>query len=427
MAGMVSGFVISIITSRLLGTYGRGELAEFSASLNFLHVFLGLGIAYSLLFVISGRKYDPRKTFSSGILLLIILGILAFLFFALERFLGASFFFPDLGFLPNIILILSFVQLLLNGIINAFLNGNKLFFDQQKATAIFSLVSALCYLVVFFLPESLQPDLSGIEAFLVFYILVNSLLTLLLLAFFIRKVKLPGESGFLSFPQFTFLLKIGFLAWLTNVFQYFATKLEFYFIEDISGKSELGIYSLAINISRFALMVPVAISTVLLPYNASENDGELVPRNNAIIRYLIPFLGIPFLVFLPFYELLFGLFFGPGFSRSGLIFMIIFPGVLALAIMMVLTSYFGGKGMFFVNAIGAFVSLVLFSILTPFLTNLYGIEGAGIANAISFFGGFLFVLVIYLRKTGSGMSDLLFIRSDDIKRIKSRLFKSKRK
>jgi Na+-driven multidrug efflux pump len=83
--------------------------------------------------------------------------------------------------------------------------------------------------------------------------------------------------------------------------------------------------------------------------------------------------------------------------------------------------------MFFVNAIGAFVSLVLFSILTPFLTNLYGIEGAGIANAISFFGGFLFVLVIYLRKTGSGMSDLLFIRSDDIKRIKSRLFKSKRK
>ena len=108
------------------------------------------------------------------------------------------------------------------------------------------------------------------------------------------------------------------MAYVGNVAQFFNYKLDFWVVDEYYGKSNLGIYSLAAQLSQLLWMLPLAISTVLYSYASTgsrEDAINFTVRLKQIAFYGTLFLGITGL-FLSYYliPILYGKEFNESFS-----------------------------------------------------------------------------------------------------------------
>ena len=127
--GLVSGFVISIITARILGPENRGEFSMLLNTSGFLCLLFGFSYGTSMVYIIANNKMPLRNTINSfGVLVFILIALCFITLFFFPSSLY-HFFIPQSGnALFYLAILFGLFIITVTGILyNSVLSGKKLF------------------------------------------------------------------------------------------------------------------------------------------------------------------------------------------------------------------------------------------------------------------------------------------------------------
>jgi O-antigen/teichoic acid export membrane protein len=174
------------------------------------------------------------------------------------------------------------------------------------------------------------------------------------------------------------------MAYVGNIATFFNYKLDFWVMDAYQGKSQLGIYSLAVQLTQLLWLLPTAISTVLYSYASTgsrENAIKFTVQLKQIGFYSTLFFGIIGLTLSYYFiPILYGKEFTPAFNLMSLLII----GIIPFSIPRIIASLFAARGnfkiSFLVSVYGFIISTILYFTLIP----LWGLYGGAIASSISY-------------------------------------------
>jgi O-antigen/teichoic acid export membrane protein len=383
----VIGFLSSVIITRILGAEGRGDNAIYTNAIAFAILFFGFSISSTIPYFINSGKAKAEELLATVIIFIFSSTILVFTaLFLLESAGKLHWALPDSVQSLQFKLIFTGVYFvtLLNGVLNIYFITYKKFKEVSIYSIVFQGLSFTVYLLLYFniIPYNHKDPFTVI----VFITAILSLVSIIAISFLFIKL-LPVRPGKKLIPlslitQFVFFSS---MAYIGNVAQFFNYKLDFWVVDNYFGKSRLGIYSLAAQLSQLLWMLPIAISTVLYSYasTASREDAiNFTVQLKKIAFYGTLFLGILGL-FLSYYfiPILYGREFVEAFDLMELFII----GVIPFSITTVVSSFFAATGNFkisFIISVGVFIiSTIMYFTLIP----RFGLKGGAIGSSVTYF------------------------------------------
>lgn len=220
------------------------------------------------------------------------------------------------------------------------------------------------------------------------------------------------------------IIGYGLVMQVASIFQQLNYRMSYYVIHWQLGDSKLGIFALTMQIAEGVLLISRSISVVLFSKIANlTGKADIVNKTNTTLKftYVCTFLLLMVMLMLPVsvYEFMFS----KDFSETKMVLWYISPGIMALSILTILSSYFGSAEKVKVNALGSFVGLVVIAITVWPLTMLLDLRGGAIANVISYSATLLVSLIFYLGVEKIPFRSLI-INKNDLGRVIG-LFSSK--
>jgi O-antigen/teichoic acid export membrane protein len=209
------------------------------------------------------------------------------------------------------------------------------------------------------------------------------------------------------------IIGYGFIMQLASIFQQLNYRMSYYVIHWQLGDSKLGIFALTMQIAEGVLLISRSISVVLFSKIANlTGKADIVDKTNTTLKftYICTFLLLMLMLLMPisFYELLFS----KDFRETKIILWFISPGIMALSILTILSSYFGSADKVKVNAFGSFVGLLVIAITVWPLTMLMDLKGGAIANVISYSATLLVSFIFYVAVEKIPFKSMIINRKD---------------
>jgi O-antigen/teichoic acid export membrane protein len=193
------------------------------------------------------------------------------------------------------------------------------------------------------------------------------------------------------------LVDYGAKSYPASVAGFFNYRADVFLLSAFLGDpAAIGLYSLAVSLAELTFFVPDSVSTVFFPRVASSDRRTADDLAPVVSRFTVLLTGLAVIGLIP---VAFGAVYLiiPDFAPSLPPFLIILPGILALSVSKILSSYVSGLGLplrvAFVSSSALGVNLVANLVLIP----LYGIHGAAAASLISYTAHALMLLVITSR------------------------------
>jgi len=199
-----------------------------------------------------------------------------------------------------------------------------------------------------------------------------------------------------------------------NIFGFLKFRFDFFLIDYFLNSSELGIYSIAVIMVQVLWYLPKAIAQILVPHISWGGKKAAVELTPLLCRFgftvaviggcLLCLLGRP----------LIGLLFTDSFLPAYMILLLLIPGAIIFSFAGMLSGDLIGRGLpryAMFTSIFAFVLNVAVNLL---LIPKYGLSGAAIASSLTHaFSGLMF-LYYFLRESGVGLRETLFLKRNDI-------------
>ncbi len=404
--------ITTVVTSRVLGTNGKGILSVSNNLISLSLIFLGLGIASSNVYFIGRNKKNMEAIIGINIIIAIFsIGILFFIFF-----LNLKFNFEHLfKNLTNKIIIITFfsvpLMILKASLINILL-GLQEIEKYNKINIIDNMVTLLMLFVFIFITKS------------VFWVIIGNIIAVTVILLILSYILFYKKRYKISFDYLLFkeMLNYGIKAQIGNAVQFLNYRLDVLIIQNKLAISQVGIYSNAVALCETMWKVPASVSTIVLPMTSnSENKEELPKFINKVTRvtFFIIILCTVFLFFIGPPLILFLL--GKNFSGSCNALLLLLPGISVFSVCNILSSYFAGVGMIEKNIIASSVSCVVTVVLDLILIPKIGINGASIATSISYIIATGITIAFYINLTKSKILDILIIKKEDLIEVKTRI------
>jgi O-antigen/teichoic acid export membrane protein len=378
--------VSSIFITRILGPEGRGENAIFTNSVAFAVLFFGFSINSTIVYFINSGKAKAEELLSTIILLMIASTIFVFIALNLLEYFGALHLALPLTIQTKsykLIFTAIYFTSVLNGVLLAYLSTYKKF----KAISIYGtalqLLPALFYILMFFeiLPYNHTDPFKSIVWVTFITAIISSIAIIVI---FNSLLPIRPSNKLISVSMIRQFIFFSSMAYIGNIATFFNYKLDFWVMDAYQGKSQLGIYSLAVQLTQLLWLLPTAISTVLYSYASTgdrENAVKFTVQLKQIGFYGTLFLGIIGLALSYYFiPILYGKEFTPAFNLMSLLII----GVIPFSIPRIIASLFAARGnfkiSFLVSVYGFIISAVLYFTLIP----LWGLYGGAIASSISY-------------------------------------------
>lgn len=364
-----------IIIARSLGTEGKGEVFLITQIFNLIGVIFSFGFGPAIIFFLKNDRI-PKARLNSFVLcysiLLALIFALSLLFFGSEI---SHLFSENFQFR---LLILTFIIAHLN--IASSLVGYKQMANENgvKRWSVITLISNLCYVLVLLLFLLLfKMQVTG-----VIYALVFGGLVKLLLLFYQPKVE-GGYKLFLA-DDVKKLATFGFQIFLSNLFLTTVFRVDTFFLNKMVSLSQLGLYSVSVNVGELLLLIPSAIGVALFPHLsglAREEQQQamcLVGRISSLIGLIgivgLGIIGYPFILIV----------FGRNFLSAFVPLLFLLPGLMAMTVNYSYSNYFSSIGKPMVGGIVFFIGLGFNVVLNLWLIPIFGISGAAISSSITY-------------------------------------------
>lgn len=391
------GFAIVVLTSRYLGASGKGDVSLFVLNMTIVQLinnFVGGSfIAYLL----------PRRNFMH-------LFFISYVWAAVTSVL-----IPALLFIFKIIpyhevFLLMYVSFLFSlfSIHIVFFVGKEEIRNYNFITLFQSLL-LICIFLYFIKFKANANYLFYVDA-LFYSVTAAVFVSLFLLAKYFHRFSFNGIG-----EVFKEAIKGGFMLQLGNIAQMLNYRLSFFILDmDPDGRSQVGIYSVAVQIGEALWLVGHSAGLVLYSKVTNLKDSAYAKRLTiALVKIvlLITALIMTVVLFLPalFYEFVFG----NGFGDVKPCLLPLSVGIVILSAGILFSSYFVGIGKTQVSTVASVIGLVITLVLSFILIPEYGMIGAAITASISYSVGVVYQFLLFIREPGGNrFSDFLFRKSD---------------
>lgn len=420
--------ISGIIITRLIGPEGKGIYAIFIANTELLSLFLGLSANAGIIYFIANRKIPEKK-----IIGLTILTFISSLFFGsmviFIPFQQEELLFPQNfdSFIFKLYLFLCFLFNITNTLFSGIFEGHKKYGIINKI-GIFNALFSLIIFGLLALTKSMYFFESILLNVLFYTLIIFSINTLMWLFYYIKNIK-TTPSFKLSFKKeiTVFFNYIG-LGYVSEVLNFFNYRLDIWFINTHHGLEELGYYSLAVNVSKFLLMISKTTASVLYPYLSAERDRikkfNLVALISRINTFLLTF-GLIIMLILGKY--LIPLVYGDEFTASVSAFRIILFATLFTGLTKTFATYLASENKIKFNLYATIVGLSITIIFNILLIPKYGIIGAAYTSLMAYFSIFAVVYYVSIKLNNQLSLNCFIITKNDILKLQSIYYEKFRK
>ena len=396
----VVNLVVVVMTTRYLGTLGKGEVSLIIANITLIQLLNNFIGGSSLVYL------TPRHR-------TLLLMIPAYFWGVIASGAGVSLLYYLGQIDPDFLRHLFFLSVLFSWFsINQmfFLGKEKIWWHNVLSFLQVSVV--LLGLIYAFVIAGTAQVSAYVAALYVSY-------GICFLVSFILVIKLVVMPDFRHFRQALHgILSYGFTAQMAAVITFFNYRLSYYLLDYWKGKDAVGIYSTGVSIAEATWMLSKSIALVQYSKISNEKDEQRAVRlTNSLTKmsFWVALLIVLTLLALP--RFIYTWIFGPGFGQIHTVILTLALGILSISFSTTFLHYFSGKGEYGIvnraTALALFFTVVLSILLLPPL----GITGAGITASIAYLAQSIYLYVVYHRRTGFRISELLNIR-EEIKRIR---------
>jgi O-antigen/teichoic acid export membrane protein len=371
--GLFASFGLVVLSTRIWGAEGRGYISILLADAALIGVLSNLLAGSSAMYYMN--KFGQNKVFFSSVFWILLTSIIGSAILT---------FFQPLNFwiLCLLAFAISFHTLVVN----------QLYVNQKFRKANFlSAFVQLLFIGSVFLLWLFKNEISWE------YYFVVQIVSLILLSLFFTNFNF---TGFLSRIEYQALFHYGWRNELSYIFQFLSYRISYFFIYYELSISDLGVFGVIVIFAESIWVASRSLSTVLFAKQIDEK-GEIaaIQRAQKFAMYSFWFSLMGILVILLIPDSVIISLFAKEFSSTKLIFSILAPGVLAIAVTNIYGHFFAAENNQSILIKKSIAGFLISLILTPILIYQYGILGATAAMSISYLvSSAVLIFAFYKRK-----------------------------
>lgn len=274
-------------------------------------------------------------------------------------------------------------------------------FHRAKLANILLACSALLYL--FLMLSIYQLKNVSIQTIMGLFAGQSLVQGLMLLLFFKWQQK-AVEKELLHLKEFFSLVKLSSVIMITNVIQLLAYRIDLWIIQYFWGKYEVGIYAQANKFANLCWLVPNIFAQLLLPKFAGfekKQTQEVFSTAFYVNILLLLFTVVCAHVFYAYYLV-------PAYSKGLPAFYLMLPGYFFWSCVIYIGAFVSASGKFLYNLACSSACFCIVFLADVIFIPLLGIEGAALANTISYTAVFFIYLYILIKKFSFNLKDLLW-------------------
>lgn len=401
--GFVASFLSSIVLARALGAEGKGAFSLFQASIATVTVFAGFGIGHGQMYHAAKEPGRLPNFMPNGLIVSLVLGGGSAALYFLAGWVFNIQVVATLGWRAVIAGVLCVPVLALLNFQRQYLLVTHEYPLAKVSTALNLASPLFAFALVYLLGRVTVGDL--VIAFVATQFACAIVFQILLA----RRTRIIGPFS----PEFARKsARFGMLQYLSDLALALTSRLDFFLVAYLLGKSALGIYSVAVGLAEVVSRLPSELGTMLFPAFAS---GKVPEGHAAAIVRRVFLMGVVISVLLVLIsEPLVLLLYGNRFSEAVVAFRWLLLATVAWSTIFVTWNHAsaGGRPGAGIPIFGAAAALdaVLCFVLIPRL----GVLGASLAAAASYWLAALLFMRLFCRRERCTMRDTLIPKLVDV-------------
>ncbi len=400
---LVVNVATGVITARTLGPQGRGEQAAMILWPQLLAYSMALGLPSALVYSLKRYPRLKAELFSTALIMSIGLGMIALIIGVTGIPYWLSQYSPEVIHYAQWFMFAAPLTLIstISGITMT-VQGE---FTIPNQASYLSPLLTLVGLGLLVLSHQFSPFTTALA-----YVIPSIPITLWMLSYHRNLIKLGKWRQFGKF--YKRLISYGLRSYGTDIFTTLGAQIDQVLVVGLLSPASLGIYTVALSLSRILNLLQSSIITVLFPKIAARPVTEVVALVGQSTR-LSTALTVPITVIVIFLgPPLLQLMYGSEFSEAVNVFRILLIEVLIGGVTLILAHAFLAVDrpeiMSITQGIGLGLSVPLMLILIP----TYGIVGAGLSLLFSTMTRLIFVLSGYRLILKVNLPNLVLTKAD---------------
>jgi O-antigen/teichoic acid export membrane protein len=189
----------------------------------------------------------------------------------------------------------------------------------------------------------------------------------------------------------------------------------------LSDPAQVGMYTVAVNLTSLLLRIPDALGTVLFPRLAASDEAAAHRATATVCRHTFALMVLGAAGYALAGPFVLRFLYGSRFEASIAPMLILLPGVAMMALYLLLTRNFTSRNRQHVNAVAAVTALVLNVALNFWLIPKWGIRGSAVSSVVSYGLAASILLVMFRRESGLPYRAVLLVGVDDLRALRARL------
>jgi O-antigen/teichoic acid export membrane protein len=219
--------------------------------------------------------------------------------------------------------------------------------------------------------------------------------------------------------RFDELARYGIRLYPASLSSFFSYRADIFLLGLLLGDAgAIGLYSVAVSLAELTFFVPDSVSTVFFPRVASaarEHADQVAPivSRFTVLVTCLAVVGLVPAAYVMVHVLL------PAFAGSLVAFAVILPGIVALSVAKVLSSYVSGLGLPGPVAVAAVSTLVVNVAANVLFIPAFGIVGAAAASLVSYTIHAIILLGISSRLSRRPVISFIVPGRDEVQRLRT--------
>lgn len=215
-------------------------------------------------------------------------------------------------------------------------------------------------------------------------------------------------------PLLRQLVRYSLLAFAANLLFFMVYRVDYwlvnYFCDD---KALLGNYIQVSKLAQVFFIVPGIVATTVFSVTAAGEKAAMSQTVQRLSRFIFTGAVLICAVLAVVGYWLFPWIFGEGFSQMYGPFLLLVPGILAIATLYPYTAYYAGKNKVRHNIIGSLLALVVIIVADCLLIPLWNISGAALASSLGYLVYEGYILWQFKKEYGIRLRDCFILQQSD--------------
>ena len=221
--------------------------------------------------------------------------------------------------------------------------------------------------------------------------------------------------------RFAELARYGARLYPASLSSFFSYRADIFLLGLLLGDAgAIGLYSLAVSLGELIFFVPDSVSTVFFPRVAAATRTTADEMTPVVSRFTVMVTALSVVPLVPaaFVLVLVVL---PAFAESLPAFLVILPGIVALSVAKVLSSYISGLGLPTPVAVASVTALIINIGVNLLLIPAWGIVGASAASLVSYTVHAAILVAISSRMARRTAAAFVIPGRDEVRRLRDGL------